>query len=41
MAAHTFTPQAPAWGFNKFALQKDVLDVRNGYLMDDTLVLKV
>ena len=40
-AAHTFTAQAQDWGFNQFALQNDILDVRNGYLVDDTLVLKV
>ena len=40
-AAHTFTAQAQDWGFIQFALQNDILDVRNGYLVDDTLVLKV
>ena len=40
-AAHTFTAQAQDWGFNQFALQNDILDVRNGFLVDDTLVLKV
>ena len=38
---HTFTAQASSWGFDQFALQNSILDERNGYLVDDTLVLKV
>ena len=40
-AAHTFTAQRPHHGFDRFAQQDNILDVRNGYLVNDALVLKV
>ena len=40
-AAHTFTARRPHHGYDHYAQQNIILDVRNGYLVDDTLVLTV
>jgi len=38
---HTFTSQATDWGFTQFLAFSDANDPKKGFIVDDTLVLKV